>query len=225
MHDDQHRHVGNERDRDECRLGFKRHAFVKELVDALDARRGHEQRVTVGRSLGDQVCAKIAASPRLVFHNDRLTETLREFVTQGARKHVHKPAGRERRDHSDGSVGIGLGKRLQCQTNNQDETANQSAHVTLTSVVSSGAFGSSRWTAYSTLMLAARTPLPHFSVSSARSRPKTAGEPASGSPPSSAMRALALGSASTALISRLSFSTISAGVLRGAPKPNEPLAS
>ena len=61
--------------------------------------------------------------------------------------------------------------------------------------------------------------LAHFSVSSAMNLPKSAGEPASTSPPRSASRALSLGSARPALISLLSLSTISAGVVFGAPMP------
>src|SRR6516225_4094102 len=53
--------------------------------------------------------------------------------------------------------------------------------------------------------------LAHFSISSAMSLPKSAGETTSGVPPKSASRALILGSARPALISPLSFSTISAG--------------
>ena len=68
--------------------------------------------------------------------------------------------------------------------------------------------------AYSALMLAARITLPHFSVSSAMSLPKSAGEPASAMPPRSARCAFNLGSARPALISLLSFSTISAGANR-----------
>src|SRR6266478_1140696 len=75
------------------------------------------------------------------------------------------------------------------------------------------------------LMFAARTTLPHFSVSSAINLPKSAGESTSTSPPTSASRPLSLGSARPALISLLSFSTISAGVAFGAPTPNQPLAS
>ena len=63
--------------------------------------------------------------------------------------------------------------------------------------------------------------LAHFSVSSAMSLPKSAGEPASTVPPRSASRALILGSARAALISLLSLSTISAGVFLGAPMPNQ----
>ena len=77
----------------------------------------------------------------------------------------------------------------------------------------------------SALMLRARMTLPHFSVSSAMSLPKSAGESASTSPPRSASRALSLASARPALISLLSFSTISAGVAFGAPTPYQLLAS
>src|SRR5262249_11254879 len=83
----------------------------------------------------------------------------------------------------------------------------------------------SRLPRHSGLMLAARITLPHFSVSSAMSLAKSAGESASTSPPRSASRALILGSARPALISLLSLSTLSAGVFLGAPMPNHWLAS
>jgi hypothetical protein len=59
------------------------------------------------------------------------------------------------------------------------------------------------------------TTLPHFSVSSAMSLPKSAGEPGSAVAPNPASRAFIWESARPALISWLSFSTISMGVLRG----------
>src|SRR5262249_41403770 len=77
----------------------------------------------------------------------------------------------------------------------------------------------------STLMLAARITLAHFSVSSAISFPNSAGESASAAPPRSASRALILGSARPALISLLSLSIICDGVFLGAPTPNQALAS
>jgi len=61
------------------------------------------------------------------------------------------------------------------------------------------------------------TTLAHFSVSSAISLPKSAGEPASTVPPVSASRARMAESAKAALIALLSASTISAGVPLGAP--------
>src|SRR5262245_61321624 len=78
---------------------------------------------------------------------------------------------------------------------------------------------------HSALMPANLITLAHFSVSSAMSLPKSAGEPAITVPPSSAIRALILGSARAALISLLSRLTISAGVFVGAPTPNQALDS
>src|SRR5215831_19169184 len=71
------------------------------------------------------------------------------------------------------------------------------------------------------LMVAARTTLLHFSVSSAMSLPKSAGEPGSTVPPDSAIRALILGSVRAALVSWLSLSMTPAGVPLGAPRPNQ----
>ena len=69
------------------------------------------------------------------------------------------------------------------------------------------------------------TTLPHFSISSATSFPKSAGEPGITVPPKSASRAFILGSAKPALISLLSFWTISFGVFLGAATPYQALAS
>jgi hypothetical protein len=78
---------------------------------------------------------------------------------------------------------------------------------------------------YSGLMLDARMTLPHFSVSSAMCLPKSAGEPPNGVAPRSASRACILGSDRAALISLLRVSITSAGVLLGAQKPPQKLAS
>src|SRR3974377_1279325 len=63
------------------------------------------------------------------------------------------------------------------------------------------------------------TTLAHLSVSSAISLLKSAGEPASGSPPMSANLAFIAVSEKAALISLLSLSVISTDVLVGAPMP------
>src|SRR5262249_11833661 len=75
----------------------------------------------------------------------------------------------------------------------------------------------------SALMLRARMSLPHFSVSSAMSLPKSVGEYASTSPPRSASRPFNLGSARPALISLLSLSTIPAGGFLRLPRPDQAL--
>src|SRR4029077_20024838 len=77
---------------------------------------------------------------------------------------------------------------------------------------------------HSGLMAANFTTLPHFSVSAAMSLPKSAGEPPIAIPPDSASRVLNAGSPRPALISLLSRSMISAGVLLGAPIPYQVLA-
>src|SRR5499426_4220956 len=78
---------------------------------------------------------------------------------------------------------------------------------------------------HSGLMLAARITLPHFSVSSAMSLPNSAGVIGIGAPPSSTSRALSLGSARPALISRFSVAMISGGVFLGAVTLNHTLTS
>src|SRR5262249_23270904 len=78
---------------------------------------------------------------------------------------------------------------------------------------------------HSDLMPANLITLTHFSVSSAISFPKSAGDPGSATPPRSARRAFILGSSRAALTSLLSLSTISAGVALGAPRPDQLLAS
>src|SRR5262249_42155781 len=79
--------------------------------------------------------------------------------------------------------------------------------------------------AYSGLIPVNFTTLPHFSVSSAIIFPKSAGDIGAGTTPSSLKRAFILGSASPALISLFSLSTISAGVLFGAPMPHQTVDS
>ena len=78
---------------------------------------------------------------------------------------------------------------------------------------------------HSALMLAARITLPHFSVSSAMSLPKSAGEPDERRAAQVGEPRLHLGVGEAALISLLSLSTISAGVFFGAPTPYQALAS
>src|SRR5262245_48297366 len=89
-----------------------------------------------------------------------------------------------------------------------------------------GHYGTSAVTAdQSALMPTDLITLAHFSVSSAMSLPKSAGETTSGVPPKSASRACILGSARPALISLLSLSTMSSGVFLGMPTPYQLLAS
>src|SRR5215468_696758 len=74
-------------------------------------------------------------------------------------------------------------------------------------------------------LLRAQMTLPHFSVSSAMSLLKSAGEPASAELPKSASCAWKLASARLALTCVFNLLMISAGVVLGAAMPYHPLAS
>ena len=74
-------------------------------------------------------------------------------------------------------------------------------------------------------MLAARITLAHFSVSSAMSLPKSAGEPIKHRAAQVGKPCLDLGVGEARVDLLLSLSTISAGVFLGAPTPNQALAS
>src|ERR1700676_1895953 len=78
---------------------------------------------------------------------------------------------------------------------------------------------------HSALMPANLTTFAHFAISSPMRPANSEEEPASTVPPRSANRAFSPGSSRQALISALSFSTISTGVFFGAPTPNHALAS
>src|SRR5262249_49020798 len=89
-----------------------------------------------------------------------------------------------------------------------------------------GRYGMSRGSLdHSALMPADLITLAHFSVSAAMCLPKSVGEPPNGVAPRSASRACILGSDRAALIALLRVSITSAGVLLGAQKPPQKLAS
>src|SRR3954471_19913609 len=79
--------------------------------------------------------------------------------------------------------------------------------------------------AYSALMLAALITLAQFSVYLTTKRPKSALELANGAMPSSARRALILGSSRAVLISLLRVATMSAGVFLGTVMPTQAVFS
>src|SRR5262249_16441521 len=78
---------------------------------------------------------------------------------------------------------------------------------------------------HSALMPADLITLAHFSVSAAMCLPKSVGGPPNGVAPRSASRACILASDKAALIALLRVSITSAGVLLGAQKPPQKLAS
>ena len=77
-----------------------------------DEGRGVEQqRVSVGRRLGDGVAADDAVAARPVLDDERLPHLLGKLLRERAAQSVERAAGRERNDHAHWPVGISLGKR------------------------------------------------------------------------------------------------------------------
>ena len=72
----------------------------------------HQQRVAVGRRLGDGVGADGAGrAAGAVLHDEVLADRLVELLHQDARDAVDRSAGRERHHDGDGARGIGLRER------------------------------------------------------------------------------------------------------------------
>ncbi len=68
----------------------------------------HHQRVAVARRLGDLIGADRAASPALVFNDERLAQLVPQSLADQARDDVHAAARGERHDDVDRSCGPGL---------------------------------------------------------------------------------------------------------------------
>src|SRR5215468_3238751 len=146
----------------------------------------------------------------------RLFAPLRDKVTSSAQSLV-PPSGRPSQ-----------GSSLSILTEPHDELAAFHTRSPRRRYSRNGSYGISGPRAerpYSGLTLAARITLAHFSVSLAMSLPNSAGVIGIGAPPSSTRRALSLGSARPALISRFSVAMISGGVFLGALTLNHTLTS
>src|SRR5262249_51135340 len=135
----------------------------------------------------------------------------------------------KRRAHSASGISflIGSSRGAACQagaklTFSQNVTASVCSEVRAELLVPPRFFTSLY---HSSLMPANLITLAHFSVSSAISLLKSAGEPTRGVPPRSASLAFILRSPRPALISLLSLSMISDGVFLGTPMPYHWLAS
>ena len=101
VHHQHVRNAGDERDRHEVLDRVVRHLRIERRIDRLRADRSHQQRVAVGRRLGDEVGAEVAAGAGLVLDDEGLAERLAELRREGAREDVGRPAGRERHDDAD----------------------------------------------------------------------------------------------------------------------------
>ena len=106
-----HEHVGNAGDQDDRREILDvvvRHLRVQARVDRVRAHGAHFQRVAVGRGLGDQLRADVAAGAGPVVDDDRLAPCVGELLRDGAGEDVGGAARRERHDEADRLRRIGL---------------------------------------------------------------------------------------------------------------------
>ena len=107
MRQQQHRHIGADRDRHEVLLDV-----VLRAADKLQRRRGggegdvvEQQRVAVGSGLGDLVGANRSAGTTDVLHHHALAQPLRHPLRKKPRQHIGGSARRERHDDADVSRG------------------------------------------------------------------------------------------------------------------------
>src|SRR5262245_46447067 len=187
----------------------------------------HQDSVSIGVSAHRPRGARGATGSSDVLDDYRLAERARHVLADDAGSYVGPSTRGKRYDHRNRARRIRLPA---CDWPYHRQRNNARSQM---QKISAGKIHSAlpaSWTTISSqgrsgLMFAARITLPHFSVSSAISLPKSAGEPAITVPPKSASRALSGGSARAALISLLSLLTISAGVPVGPPTPYQPLDS
>src|SRR5262245_18331062 len=187
----------------------------------------HQDSVSIGVSAHRPRGARGATGSSDVLDDYRLAERARHVLADDAGGYVGPSTRGKRHDHRNRARRIRLPAcdwRYHRQRNNaRGQMQKWSAGNFHRALPASRAIIPFRH--HSGLMFAARITLAHFSVSSAISLPKSAGEPGSIVPPRSASRAFTVGSVRPAFISLLSFPTISGGVFLGAPTPNQVLVS
>ena len=83
---------------------------IEVRIDRHHAARTHEQRVAVGRLLGDDFAADVAVGAGAVLHHHRLAQRLLQRLADGARELVGRAARREVHDDADRLAGPGLGE-------------------------------------------------------------------------------------------------------------------
>src|SRR5262245_4082868 len=225
VHDHDDAASGEGRDRRDVADKIEIEFLIERCVDRI-VTPDHEQRVAVCRRVHDRLGADVGAATRPVVDYELLAEPLRQPLADQAGRDVVRAGGRDRHDQTHRPRWIGLrpsdardGRQRSSACGEMQKLSAGKYHSALP------AFQATVSRHHSGLILAARITLPHFSVSSAISLPKSAGEPTNTVPPSSASLALILGSARPALISWLSLTMISAGVLLGALIATNALAS
>src|SRR5262249_22890697 len=168
-------------------------------------------------SMRDHLGGDVGAGAGAVLDDEGLPQALRQPLTDQPRMDVGDTTGRAANDDAHRPRWISL-----CARNARHCRQRGSARRQMQELPSGKVHVARLLPA---LMLPARIPLALFSVSSAMSLLKSDGEPTNAVPPSSASRALILGSARPALTSLLSCLMISVGVFLGAPIATNALAS
>ncbi len=114
--------VDQRRDRNQIAHQLIRFLVVQRFVDGLRAG-DHQQRVAVGRSLGDQVGADGGSGARAVVHDEGLVQGLAQFLGDGAGVDVGRPAGAKRDDDSDRTA---MGSHRPCRWCPDSDSGRQS---------------------------------------------------------------------------------------------------
>ena len=108
VHDQHVAGRGDDRDQPEVLVRIEGQLLVEARIHGQRRAEHQPQRVSVGRSPGDDFGADIAARARPILDHERLLEADRQLVGDGPRDDVEWPAGRIRHDQLDQAVGIGL---------------------------------------------------------------------------------------------------------------------
>jgi hypothetical protein len=106
---DDHGALGEQRDRREVGVGVVgrlQEMLVDHQIAGVD-----QQRVAVGRCLGDVVRADHRVGAGAILDHDALTPARRQALADLARQRVDRAAGRERHDDVDRMIGIGGARR------------------------------------------------------------------------------------------------------------------
>ena len=112
---DRQARVNNQNVRNRAHQGDGRQVFdgviaqlaVQGRVDGDDFR-SHQQRIAIWRGLCHGFSCNVAASPRTVFNQHRLTQGVRQFGADDARKKINRSPRWKRNDDLDGLHGKGL---------------------------------------------------------------------------------------------------------------------
>ena len=112
--DQHHRVARHERDRGEAAHRVVRQLCEQRRVDRERVERHQQQRVAVGRGLGDELGADHLARADAVLHHHRLLPCRGQLLAHHARRDVDRPARRRPHDHAHAFSGVFLSMDREC---------------------------------------------------------------------------------------------------------------